>query len=479
MGVQLDIDVFEFKLLETHELETNADIENKAQNDAAAGLPSAELNSLCETAQEAETEALNHIGEETQRARAWSQDIASIISNNRQQFSLNPFSRIEGEMRAQLNADFAGAESDFATLRDEVSRTENNLRTFKLEHKLKRDPVVRPYWIKIVTYLVPLVFIVFETYYNGQVFADNMQGGAVAGQMMALGISLVNVLTSFFIGMMLPWLWFKEITYRIWGSVFVILWLALITFVNFLFGVYRSLIEIANNSEEVSSSWGEAFIQVGNPFTQLGVLEQNGIQFITVCFIFAFASLLDGLFKNDTYKGYGSLGEKVNKAKSNLEDKRNELTEKLLSVRTYFSNEVTKEFDSDIESIQLWRSSVETLQLFKSSFDSFIRDVSSKLDHAIQEYYSKNDEYRNQNLHGRSAYYDLIRSPEFETHLNPDNYSFANTFPFLQGEYFEDDAANEIKAEATRTLEANRDSVLRRVQEIYEEYSNQRDGLIQ
>ena len=38
MGVQLDIDVFEFKLLETHELETNADIENKAQNvDKMAG----------------------------------------------------------------------------------------------------------------------------------------------------------------------------------------------------------------------------------------------------------------------------------------------------------------------------------------------------------------------------------------------------------------------------------------------------------
>ena len=477
MGVQLDIDVFEFRLLGPHELETNADIENKSQNDAAAGLPSAELNSLCETAQEAETEALNHIGEETQKARAWSQDIAGIISNARQQFSLNPFSRIEGEMRAQLNADFAGAESDFATLRDEVSRTENNLRTFKLEHKLKRDPVVRPYWIKIVTYLVPLVFIVFETYYNGQVFADNMQGGAVAGQMMALGISLVNVLTSFFIGMMLPWLWFKEITYRIWGSVFVILWLALITFVNFLFGVYRSLLENQSNSEDFS--FGLALVQVGNPFSQLGALEQNGIQFITVCFIFAFASLLDGLFKNDTYRGYGSLGERVNKAKSNLEDNRNALTEKLLSRMTHFSNEVKKEFESDIESIQLWRSSVETLQLFKSSFDSFIRDVSSKLDHAIQEYYSKNDEYRNQNLHGRSAYYDLIRSPEFETHLNPNNYSFENTFPFLQGEYFEDDAANEIKAEATRTLEVNRDDVQERIQEIYGEYSGRRDELIQ
>ncbi len=477
MGVKLDIDVFEFRLLGPHELETNADIENKAQNDAAAGLPSAELNSLCETAQEAETEALNHIGEETQKARQWSQDIATIISNNRQQFTLNPFSRIEGEMRAQLNADFAGAESDFATLRDEVSRTENNLRTFKLEHKLKRDPVVRPYWIKIVTYLVPLVFIVFETYYNGQVFADNMQGGAVAGQMMALGISLVNVLTSFFIGMMLPWLWFKEITYRIWGSVFVILWLALITFVNFLFGVYRSLLENQSNSEDFS--FGLALVQVGNPFSQLGALEQNGIQFITVCFIFAFASLLDGLFKNDTYRGYGSLGERVNKAKSNLEDNRNALTEKLLSRMTHFSNEVKKEFESDIESIQLWRSSVETLQLFKSSFDSFIRDVSSKLDHAIQEYYSKNDEYRNQNLHGRSAYYDLIRSPEFETHLNPNNYSFENTFPFLQGEYFEDDAANEIKAEATRTLEVNRDDVQERIQEIYGEYSGRRDELIQ
>ena len=144
---------------------------------------------------------------------------------------------------------------------------------------------------------------------------------------------------------------FKEKTYRIWGSVFVILWLALITFVNFLFGVYRSLLENQSNSEDFS--FGLALVQVGNPFSQLGALEQNGIQFITVCFIFAFASLLDGLFKNDTYRGYGSLGERVNKAKSNLEDNRNALTEKLLSRMTHFSNEVKKEFESDIESIQL------------------------------------------------------------------------------------------------------------------------------
>ena len=73
----------------------------------------------------------------------------------------------------------------------------------------------------------------------------------------------------------------------------------------------------------------------------------------------------------------------------------------------------------------------------------------------------------------------MIRSPEFGTHLNPNNYSFENTFPFLQGEYFEDDAANEIKAEATRTLEVNRDDVQERIQEIYGEYSGRRDELIQ
>ena len=49
----------------------------------------------------------------------------------------------------------------------------------------------------------------------------------------------------------------------------------------------------------------------------------------------------------------------------------------------------------------------------------------------------------------------------------------------MQGEYFEDDAANEIKAEATRTLEVNRDDVQERIQEIYGEYSGRRDELIQ
>ena len=41
------------------------------------------------------------------------------------------------------------------------------------------------------------------------------------------------------------------------------------------------------------------------------------------------------------------------------------------------------------------------------------------------------------------------------------------------------DAANEIKAEATRTLEVNRDDVQERIQEIYGEYSGRRDELIQ
>lgn len=476
-GKKISLEPFVFKHFKHGELEKKIKLSENARRDAIARIPSGAEGQPTETELEGIAEVNSHLTNEISNASTWSLEVSHAINNNRMEFGENSFSNLGNEFRSSLDSILAGKEEDFRNLKDRISTSENDLRTFKMEHNLTRDPKVRPKWLKIASYLVPIVFICIETYYNGTVFADAMQGGINEGLALALGISVVNVLTSFFIGMMLPWLWYKKVSFRIFGSFFVILWLSVISYVNFLFGVFRSkgLGPEASGGFTDSSQMANAFL-VGNPFTQLDQLTTNGTLFIFVCFIFAILSLLDGLFKNDTYKGYGEVGEKLENAKNALAVERSSLTNALLNEQDSSFKKIEVLEKKVKETIQVWRSSINLLQEFKRDYESLLKNLSSSAEHCVNQYISINRSYREPNL-GEPTYWQNPRE-SFNTSLEIDENSFENKFNSLQGEYMDDAEAEIILISAMDNQTDFANSARNEIVEIYEEYIEMRNNLL-
>ncbi len=482
MSWKLDIKPFAFNNLKHGYLEKKFNVDEKAKSDALAGVPRETDTQRTAIEIEGIAEARNHLDKEKERAADWTSELSVSITNLRIKLNQNPLSNIGNMFRTSLNTLFAGIEENINRKKVDISDAKEKLRVFKMEHSIVRDPVVRPQWVKLITFAIPVLFIIFETIYNGSVFQDVLQGGETAGRAMALGLSLINVLTSFFIGVMLPWLWYKEISYRIWGSIFVFIWLSVITYINFFFGVFRSKLDsgVGNN---FSGGFDDSDIQmtdatniVGNPFMQLDQLTADGTQFIFVCFIFAICSLLDGLFKNDTYRGYGAVGEKVSKAQDKLEQLRLSLVSDLKNQKDSFDSKVitlSEEFNRNIE---IWRSGIEELQTFSKKYNTFIKNLSEDLSHYLDQYIAVNRQYRPQGQN-EPAYWPQS-GQETPSPINVDENNFFQSFPQLEGEFLDDTKADDLKNNFISALVNYKEEAESEIQKIYDEYASRRDDLL-
>lgn len=482
MSWKLDIKPFDFNNLKHGFLEKKFNVDEKAKSDALAGVPGETATQRTAVEIEGIAEARNHLDNEKERAADWTSELSVSITNLRIKLNQNPLSNIGNKFRTSLNTLFAGIEENINRKKGDISDAKEKLRVFKMEHSIVRDPVVKPQWVKLITFAIPVLFIIFETIYNGSVFQDVLQGGETAGRAMALGLSLINVLTSFFIGVMLPWLWYKEISYRIWGSIFVLIWLSVITYINFFFGVFRSKLDSGDGNnfsggfEESSIQMADATNIVGNPFTQLDQLTADGTQFIFVCFIFAICSLLDGLFKNDTYRGYGAVGEKVSKAQDKLEQLRLSLVSDLKNEKDSFDSEVITQSEEINRNIEIWRSGIEELQNFSIKYNTFIKNLSEDLSHYLDQYIAVNRQYRPQDQN-EPAYWPQS-GQETPSPINVDENNFHISFPQLKGEFLDDTEANDLKNTFISALVNYKEEAESEIQKIYDEYASRRDNLL-
>lgn len=474
----INIEPYKFNHLEHGDLEKKFRLTEKATSDARAGVPAQGSFSRSEAEEEAIAEVNNHVNNQLTSSRQWTEQVSEIINRKRSKIESNPFIEVPVDFQSKIDSMFTGQEDRIRNLRNKLDGAKNNLRVFKLDHNLHRDPVIKPFWIKFISIFIPVFLISIESYFNGTIFGNSLQGGQAEGIAFAVGISLVNVLGSFIMGMTLPWLWYKDMTYRIWGGIFLFFYMLLISYMNLLFGVFRSKLETSTqdiDSWALDNSPVQAF-QIGNPFSQMADLEQNGFLFILVGLLFAIVSLLDGLFFRDIYAGYGSLGEKVLKAEKDLNNHNSVLKE---SLSEYYSDASTKLDDEDqnmMDDIQIWRKGVNLLQGLKISHEAFIRNASDSIQHYINQYIVINRARRQQNT--EPAYWPNI-GEEAEWELDESVSNFDSAYSELQGEFLEDTPAEEIRRVSQQNAEQNKKESLTQISSINSTALEKLEQLIQ
>ena len=469
---------FVFESLEHGYLEKKYNIEKVAAADALAQVPSQGALQWTATELEAIGETRTFINQKVANSTTWTGEIASIISNKARESIENPFLGVAQEYKTKVAQTTIGLEDEISRLRDNKLKALNDMRVFKLDHNLQRDPTIKPGWLKIVSLFIPVFLIASESYFNGSIFGGSMPGGQLEGIIFAVGISLVNVLGSFVMGMTLPWLWYKDIALRIWGSLFFMSYILIITFMNLTFGVFRSSLQLDQGGSfddgfGFEGSSADAFF-IGNPFTKLDTLETQGLLFILVGFLFALISLLDGLFYKDTYYGFGYRGEKLKKVNEELEEKYEMLRKNIGTYYTEFFNKCKAINNKSIDSIEQWRRATEVLQGFKSSYDGLVSSATEQINHFLNQYIAINRARRMPNTEpaywpseGNTVTFNFGNELEFNT-----------VFAQLLGEFLTDPEADAKKEEFSKGLETNFESAINEINVVNEQFRQTVEQLI-
>ena len=218
---------YPFKHITHVDLEKRTNMHERALSDASVDMPSSDSNlrSACETDCMAAGEA--NLKQNIEDSRDFSINLQHAISSSASRMRINPYVGYVDKLKTDLDQLFLGLAQEIERLKDSINRINHDINIFKQTHQIKRDPKIPGSWHKILAVFVILGLLTYETYFNGQIFADMLQGGAAAGQAMALGIAMINVFGSFLMGMALPLLWYKEISYRIWGGLIFSVYLLL------------------------------------------------------------------------------------------------------------------------------------------------------------------------------------------------------------------------------------------------------------
>jgi hypothetical protein len=209
-------------------------------------------------------------------------------------------------------------------LRQDLLDARSRLTSFREKHRLDH-PAREVEKRKQVGFLAML--IVLESLLNAYFFSLGSDLGLLGGWLEALFASLINNGLAFIIG----WHLLRNIFHRNalrkvvgWGS--LLLFIGLAPLVNLGIAHYREAVAIAADTAQV-----DALRALTQSLAQMtpGIQRLDSWVLWTAGMAFAALALIDGLFMDDLYPGYGKLDREAHKAEVEYEDVRDELLESM------------------------------------------------------------------------------------------------------------------------------------------------------
>ena len=196
-----------------------------------------------------------------------------------------------GKLIRQKKADSAAVEQEYLKFREEAGLD-----------RPAHDP--RGRLDSVIIYLVFFVLIAVEAICNAGLFATNLDGGLMAGGLMALLFSLINGATGFFVGRcLMPWLHVRR--WRWWAASGVGLWAVLLVAYGFVVAQYRDCLQL-----DIDSPQAQALANfLSHPFALSDIFSY--LLLALTVFIGAMAAREGFRSNEDPYPGYAAISRKL------------------------------------------------------------------------------------------------------------------------------------------------------------------------
>lgn len=408
--------------IDIEQLTIELDLLNKAKDLGQKGLPASDAKMLTGS----EADIVRTIERHRQGNVDWSVRRLAVLSESmsKQQVTLqvNQARQADEEFNRKANLRLADFEARLRASGMQARVHQEELERFKTENRLTRQSRHQSGLGSILAYVIVCVFIIIEGAFNATLFAQGLDGGWLEGLAMAMIFAAVNVGLAFVIGKFL----LRQLFHRNWSRKFIgvagaALGIVSIGFMALLIMHFRdSLVAGVENAATVALRSLAA-----QPFMFADIFS------VLLCVLslgFGVGAMVDGLFSDDLYPGYGSASRRAKKSleeyEADLAEAREELEELKEEALAEFEEAVSRS-RGIIASVQ---NSIEDKRTTASRLATAMHDADHSLSALLRRFRTENEKHRGGVI--RPAYFDeyptlpLVPLPNFD--IEPDMASLAD-----------------------------------------------------
>ena len=231
------------------------------------------------------------------------------------------------EAVAEFRAEAKQGRDELYQLRRSLWENEKEREAFRGQHKLTRAPQISSSMSVALKVSFLCFLFVSETYVNGVFLAKGSELGFIGGVVEALVFAILNVLVSFFIGLIGVRQFNHTGAFRkIVALLSLVGWLAFAVALNLSLAHYR---EISGALYDDAGARVIAHIQAD----PVGLADIKSWLFFAIGLVWSAFAFADGLLFTDPFPGYAKLEKRVRAAHSNYIQTKNDLIESLRTIR--------------------------------------------------------------------------------------------------------------------------------------------------
>ena len=394
----------EFHHLKHQTLERVVKLDTRAKRDGRSEEPGEGSRDISKTESDVKLESTQHVEQQVRINRKKVVNLEQGLSESLESLEENPHLNSISMLDAGLDDFFNRFDHDVSSDERRIQKAHKALSQFKEDNQLEREPYIRHWWHLYLGIFLIVGLIAGEAWFNSTLFADVMRGGSAAAYGLTIGISMINVGMSFIVGrLVIPNLWHsaevkvKRWTRRIFAFLGTVGYVLFIAYVNLSAGVFRGkAVAQTKTTTGFDTTVSEAYEGVFWPFTEeaLAFLDFESQLFIGLGILFAVISLLDGIFFDDRYPGYGHKGRTLHEAEEKIETLIRRFKREFKSL--FIEAGLKADFEEEQRKIACsdWKTIHDSLQMTETRYGRLLDSVEKASKHALEQYKAINKKNR-------------------------------------------------------------------------------------
>lgn len=291
---------------------------------------------------------------------------------------------------AKLRGASSRSIADLGPLQDAHFEAKQELLAFKRRHRLNRPPRINSK--RWTTFGLLTILVGFESVLNGFFFAKGSDLGLLGGIGTAIGISLVNIIFAFMLGLFpARWVNHRNIFVKAIGAILSISGGAAIICVHAFAAHLREA--SARVGEELAFKEALHFL-FADP---LNISDLNSFYLFALGVVFALSAFYKGYTFDDPYPGYGAVSRRAHHARERYSDEHSLLFDDLDDIK----DATMQSLQAGIARIPLFPQSAAAIRAERSAIVQTFRSYESQIETAANELLTR---YRSKNQQSRKSH---------------------------------------------------------------------------
>ena len=422
------------------------------QDDGRRELPNTNSTIMSDCERESISAGEDHIKNQVEKARPILNDSEIKIDSTKTKIETNSFNDLPIDLKTSYSAELSkfkqNLEEDFEIWKN-INR---DMESFKDEHCIQREAVIKTPMQTIVSIVVIVVLICIEIFANTKLLAGAMVGGENEARAISVAVAGINVGISFCVGIVLLRninhykRGVKNFAYFLSG-----LYVLFYIWINFSLGVFRTKAEgYVIMANETGNSDINELLSIARdcmqPWLYITELNLTGWALVFIGITFASIGLYDGYQYSDTYPNYGRIGKKNNKTRQKALDTISTHKTNIVSLFDRFNEKAKELHKEDMENIEKWSTEVNTFQLYFNSYKEAVMQWERDLRHIIDEYRDNNLQFRQT---AKPSYFD--KPFEFDEKFKDASYMFSS----MKNAFMEDQERQKVKNDMVTLIQGH------------------------